>query len=353
MSQLISNAAGGQGTDYDVKIPELSDTANIVEAFKLYHFGLDNYNGDTAPSENGVYSHIKGLDERVDVLETDLDNLPVVLVNGTVDAIEVSAIDSTFTVSLPDNVSILQILSVGASANIGGDLTVGNDLTVIGDFIVSGSTTFVNTENLEVSDPLIYLATSQHSTDILDTGFTSSYGTEEMDENNHLHRGFAYDVSDSKWKLFSNVPSPESNILDYTNAIFDTLKLGIVESATINNSATITTENLIVTGDFDHRINLRSKTANYIIGLGDVGEIIQMNVAGANTLTVPADSTTNFPVGSQLVILQIGAGQTTLTAAAGVTVNATPGLKLRATFSSATLVKRAANTWVAIGDLVA
>ena len=33
-----------------------------------------------------------------------------------------------------------------------------------------------------------------------------------------------------------------------------------------------------------------------------------------------------------------------------VTVNGTPGLKLRAQWSAATLVKRDTNTWVLIGD---
>jgi hypothetical protein len=41
-----------------------------------------------------------------------------------------------------------------------------------------------------------------------------------------------------------------------------------------------------------------------------------------------------------------------ITGASGVTVNATPGLKLRAQWSSATLIKRGTDTWVAIGDLV-
>ena len=40
-------------------------------------------------------------------------------------------------------------------------------------------------------------------------------------------------------------------------------------------------------------------------------------------------------------------------ATAGVTINATPGLKLRAQWSSATLIKRATDTWVLVGDLSA
>ena len=48
-----------------------------------------------------------------------------------------------------------------------------------------------------------------------------------------------------------------------------------------------------------------------------------------------------------------GTGQTTINPTGGVTVNGTPGLKLRAQWSSCTLVKRATDTWVAMGDLSA
>ena len=78
-----------------------------------------------------------------------------------------------------------------------------------------------------------------------------------------------------------------------------------------------------------------------------------MNVAGANTIGVPLNSSVAFAVGTQVNVLQTGAGQTTIQAAAGVTVNATPGLKLRTQWSSATLIKRATDTWALVGDLSA
>jgi hypothetical protein len=77
-----------------------------------------------------------------------------------------------------------------------------------------------------------------------------------------------------------------------------------------------------------------------------------MNVASGNTITVPTDSVA-FPIGTQITILQTGTGQTTITPASGVTIDRTPGLKLRAQWSSATLIKRGTNSWVAIGDLSA
>jgi hypothetical protein len=77
------------------------------------------------------------------------------------------------------------------------------------------------------------------------------------------------------------------------------------------------------------------------------------NGATAGTFQIPANSTTAFPVGTQLNILQTGSGQITVAGAGGVTVNGTPGLKLRAQWSAATIIKRATDTWVAVGDLSA
>jgi hypothetical protein len=96
-----------------------------------------------------------------------------------------------------------------------------------------------------------------------------------------------------------------------------------------------------------------AQTASYTLVLGDKGKLVEMNVATANNLTVPLNSSVAYPTGTQINILQTGAGQTTVVATGGVTINATPGLKLRAQWSSATLIKRATDTWVLVGDISA
>jgi hypothetical protein len=51
-----------------------------------------------------------------------------------------------------------------------------------------------------------------------------------------------------------------------------------------------------------------------------------MNVAGANTVTVPPNSSVAFPVGTEIKVTQIGAGATTFVAGAGVTINNNVGV---------------------------
>ena len=102
------------------------------------------------------------------------------------------------------------------------------------------------------------------------------------------------------------------------------------------------------------RTPIVSKTAAYTLGaLTERDSLIEVSHTGASavSVTIPADSTLNFPIGTSIDVLQTNTGAVAIAAGAGVTVNATPGLTLRTQWSSATLFKRAANTWVVYGDL--
>jgi hypothetical protein len=96
------------------------------------------------------------------------------------------------------------------------------------------------------------------------------------------------------------------------------------------------------------------QTASYTLVIGDADKLVEMNVATANNLTIPLDSTVAYSVGTQILISQYGAGQTTVVATVGVTVRSSGGkLKLNAQYSGATLIKIATNEWYLFGDIAA
>jgi hypothetical protein len=92
---------------------------------------------------------------------------------------------------------------------------------------------------------------------------------------------------------------------------------------------------------------------NYEIVSSDAGKIVEISNTDATTVTIPSDE--NFAVGTMIVVSQTGAGQVTVVVedSGTQTLNSTPGSKLRAQWSVATLLKRSANTWLVYGDLVA
>jgi hypothetical protein len=76
-----------------------------------------------------------------------------------------------------------------------------------------------------------------------------------------------------------------------------------------------------------------------------------LKATAAVTLTVPADSTTNFPVGTEIAVVQYTSGQVTF-AGSGVTINSKDSkLLIDGQYASAVLKKMATNEWLLLGAL--
>ena len=99
-------------------------------------------------------------------------------------------------------------------------------------------------------------------------------------------------------------------------------------------------------------VEFNTQTVNYILDLTDANKLIEMNVGSANTLTIPTNIVAPFPIGTQILIAQYGAGQTTITPAGTVTLRSSGGkTKTAAQYAMATLVKRGTNEWYLAGDI--
>jgi hypothetical protein len=106
-----------------------------------------------------------------------------------------------------------------------------------------------------------------------------------------------------------------------------------------------------VPGGFNSTYTINPQTApgTYTLVLGDQGKLIELE---SGALAVPANASVPFPIGTNITVLRTGTGQVVISpVSVDVTINGTPGLTLRTQWSSATLIKRATDTWVAIGDL--
>lgn len=113
-----------------------------------------------------------------------------------------------------------------------------------------------------------------------------------------------------------------------------------------NNSTRLAT-----TAYVDAGVVATTQAANYTLVLADAQTVVEGTKATAQTVTVPPNSTTAFPIGTVIEVVQYGAGQITLTAGGGVTIRTSSSLTTRAQYSSVGLRKRATDEWVATGDL--
>jgi hypothetical protein len=95
-------------------------------------------------------------------------------------------------------------------------------------------------------------------------------------------------------------------------------------------------------------INTQSGTTYTLVAADADSKMVQFTSSSSVTVTVPAST---FTAGQQINLTRYGTGSVTVQGAAGVTVNATPTLVLRAQYSAATLVCIDASTFVLYGDL--
>lgn len=119
------------------------------------------------------------------------------------------------------------ILLPSNSITIGGTITAQN-------LAISGNITYANAiSTLNVTDPMIYLA-SNNSGNLVDIGMVGHFvGTGHSGGPNfYQHTGFVRDYTDNKWKLFSNVAiEPTTTITFDSNSYYDTIKVGGVDAS--------------------------------------------------------------------------------------------------------------------------
>ena len=116
-------------------------------------------------------------------------------------------------------------------------------------------------------------------------------------------------------------------------------------------TAVIDSAGLDVTGNVVYNTALSAQTAAYTFVLADRGKMVTVSNGSAVNCTIPPNSSVAFAVGTSIMVAQTGAGQVTMVAGSGVTLRSTPGLKLRAQYSSCTCTKIATDEWLITGDL--
>ena len=137
------------------------------------------------------------------------------------------------------------------------------------------------------------------------------------------------------------------------NSLLNTRQLGALEwdntqlYITASTQFALLNRNPIATATV--LINTQTGTT-FAPALTDAGRLITLSNASAIAVTIAADATTDFPVGTQLLLMQLGAGQVTVSGAVGVTIVSRSGTKTAGQYALISLIKVAANQWVVGGD---
>ena len=98
-------------------------------------------------------------------------------------------------------------------------------------------------------------------------------------------------------------------------------------------------------------LTLNAQTGTtYTLQASDVNKLVTLSNSSSITVTIPNGT---FAVGEQVNVAALGAGQVTLASDGTTVLQSTPGNKLRAQYSSATIICIATNTFLVVGDLSA
>lgn len=130
--------------------------------------------------------------------------------------------------------------------------------------------------------------------------------------------------------------TPSEGSLGYTGSRGDT---GFIGSQGFTGSQ----------GDFSAVQQISEITSNYTLQLADAGDLLRVSSSSTVIVTIPNDSSVNFPAGQRVDIMQEGTGGVAIEASAGVTIyNSGSGSAINSQYTSMTLIKLSANTWITI-----
>jgi hypothetical protein len=292
------------------------------------------------------------------------------ILDGTIVNTDINASAAIAQSKIADLTTDLAAKAPLASPALTGDASAVN-LTISGNLTVNGTTTNLNSTSLVIEDKNIILADVASPTDTTaDGGGITIKGatdktlnwvdaTDAFTSSEHINLASGKDYYLNGTLVTAATQTLTNKTLTSPTINTPTLTLSATTSTSSGRIAFDATNDKIIVGDGTSAIEFApstfltsAQTGSYTLVLADKDKLVEMSNASANTVTVPTNASVAFPIGTQINILQTGTGQT-LVGGSGVTINGTPGLKLRAQWSSATLIKRATDTWVLIGDLTA
>ena len=241
---------------------------------------------------------------------------------------EVSATAVNFTNQLQQGgVAVPTASQVAAKQDTlvsGTNIKTINATTVLGSGNISVQETLISGSNIKTINLNSLLGSGNVNVEPVITGAATTITSADLSASKAL-------VSNASGKIAA--------------ATTTSTELGYLNGATsaIQTQIDTKTNKLIVTN---------RQSSSYTLVLSDADKLVEMNVATANILTVPLNSAVAFSLGTQILLAQYGAGQTTISPSGGVTIRSNGAkLKLNAQYSGATLVKIAENEWYLFGDI--
>lgn len=373
-------------------IPGYADAADIQAALRAYHYGSYSYTpSNTSPGNLEAISIAKYIyDIQQDII--DLENRPssggevnnTQPVPGDFTPAEIPDgfiwVDSDGTIGgAPSSATAIFTNSAPTSGLTTGLVWVDKDATSI------TSNPFIPQALISAKGDIV-VGTANDTASVLNVAATSGYilsvnsattsGLEwianDQGDITAVTSGTGISVSSGTGPVPSvavdtAVVATTNNTLTMSGKTLTTpiITLSTTSATTEGQIAWDSTNDKILVGDGTNTKEFASSTltlnaqtgTTYTFALTDKDKLVTASTSATQTYSIPTNATTAFPVGTQINIIQIGAGQVTIQAASsGTTTVSSTGAtstapKLRAQYSSATCIKAGTDLWYVVGDI--
>lgn len=358
------------GTLVPTQIPSLSEAADIQEAFRLYHYGAPSGTniGEYDPSgtnpanlpPNSVAAYINTLNTKVAALESAPGIQPSQL-NAKGALITATANSVVATLGVGANGSVL----TANSATLTGiqwaapAVTLDNAVGLINKVITLGGNTITGT-------------LAEFNTALTDADFVSIAGTETLtnktltsptinapsvtglylSDSNIIFEGTTADD-------FETVVTVSNPTADRTITFPDTNGTVITTGNLSHITSTGTLSSLTVSGNLTYNMDFVVYTTTGTLVNSVNGTFVISDATSPIILYLPDNATSSFARGAQFTVFQRGTGQITFEGLnSNSVILSSPGRRLRAQYSSATIIKltepsATVQQWAIVGDLIA
>lgn len=359
------------GTLIPTQLPSLSDAADILEAFRLYHYGapsgtnIGEYDPTNANTSNLVPNSIAAYINTLNTKVAALEATPGIQPN------QLTGKGALITATANATVATLPVGSDGTI--LVANSAVANGLQWQAPGVTADNSLVFTNKSISLLTNTITGTVAQFNTALTDGDFATLAGTETLTNktltsptiNSGTFTGMY--VSDSGITFEGTTADDFETILSGGNPTADrtiTLPDATGTVVTTGNLSAITSTgtlaSLNVTGNAVYHIAIETITAPITVPAVWDGRFIVANSSSSLIISLPDTATTSFPKGTQFTVLQKGVGQIEFVPSNLSTVNiiSTPGRKLRAQYSSCTIIKLtdpadAIQEWAIVGDLVA
>ena len=98
-------------------------------------------------------------------------------------------------------------------------------------------------------------------------------------------------------------------------------------------------------------IEFNAQFGTYTLVLSDAGKMVEINDAGPSNLLVPLNSAVAFPIGTQILFSQAGAGEVTVKFTGGTLLSEGTKLTTVGQYALGTLIKKSTDVWYVSGNL--